>query len=292
MNGFTELILDPKKGLESASSSLLVILLKWWNTHHQPWDEVDSIIQCMMQMMAFKIRSLEVALEGMPLIPDGKKQTLHIDITTVAAIVRGIYEMAFIYHNVFISTDNELERDILLNIWKIKGYVNRNEIPIPDEMKGEKLNNEERIEALKRNIRSILHRMDITDNAINKIENVIEKPSSIIKGFRFIKNDNKIIGFKSIGLSDSHTFLGNESYKGTYTFLSYQSHPSYLSVEQFGNVTNPKQYGEDMFHFSLLACQCAARFTNDACKVLTDGIKIKEEVVPDFRATINFFEYM
>lgn len=290
MNGFTNLIIDPKKGLESASSSLLIILLKWWNTHHQPWDEVDSITQCMMQMMAFKIRSLEVALEGMPLIPKGKEQTLYIDITTVAAIVRGIYEMAFIYHNVFISTDNELERDILLNIWKIKGYVNRNEIPIPDEMKGEKLNNEERIEALKRNTRSILHKMDITDDAINKIENVIEKPSSIIKGFRFLKSDNKIIDFNPIGLSDSHAFLGNESYKGTYTFLSYLSHPSYLSVEQFGSVSNPKQYGEDMFHFSLLACQCAARFTNDACKVLTDGINIKKEMVPDFRATINFFE--
>lgn len=290
MNGYAELIIDPIKCLESVSSSILVILLKWWDTHRRPWKEVDSITQCMMQMMAFKFRSLEVALEGMPLVPNGKEQTQHVDITTVAAIVRGIYEMAFIFHNIFISTDNEQEREILLNIWKIKGYVNRNEIPIPDEMKDEKLDNEERIEALKQNIRMILHGMDITDNAINKVENAIKKPSSIIKGFSFEKIDNKIIDFKQIGLSDSHGFLGNESYKGTYTFLSYQSHPSYLGVEQFGSISNRKQYDEDKIHFSLLACKCAAKFVNDACEVLTDGNKIKKEMVPDFRATINFFD--
>ena len=77
---------DFSKGLASVRSSLLAILLKWWDTHPLPWNEVDSITQCMMQMMAFKIRSLEVSLEGMPLVPNGKPQTLHVDFSTAAAI--------------------------------------------------------------------------------------------------------------------------------------------------------------------------------------------------------------
>lgn len=288
MEGFTTLSFNYSKGLASVRSSLLAILLKWWGTHPTPWNEVDSITQCMMQMMAFKIRSLEVSLEGMPLVPNGKPQTLHVDFSTVASIVRGIYEMAFIYHNIFISTDNENERDVLLNIWKIKGYNNRSSIPIPDEMSDQKQQNEELIETLKCHIRETLRRMDIQPSAVDKIEDIIKKGNNL-KGYQFVKEDGIITDVKQVNFTNADSFFNSKNEEGTYTFLSYQSHPSYLGIEQFGSINNPEQYNEDKICFLMPACFCATKFTNDACEILSDGLKIKHEVVPDFRATINFF---
>lgn len=288
MDGFTMISFDFSKGLASVRSSLLAILLKWWDTHPLPWNEVDSITQCMMQMMAFKIRSLEVSLEGMPLVPNGKPQTLHVDFSTVAAIARGIYEMAFIYHNIFVSTDNENERDVLLNIWRIKGYNNRNDIPVPEEMLGQKQQNMEVVETLKSRIRETLRRMDIQSSAVDKIEDFIKKGNNL-KGYHFIKEDGIITDVRLVNFTNADSFFNSEYQKGTYTFLSYQSHPSYLGIEQFGNINNPKQYNEDKICYLMPACFCASKFTNDACEILSDGLKIKNEVVPDFRATINLF---
>ena len=288
MDGFTMISFDFSKGLASVRSSLLAILLKWWDTHPLPWNEVDSITQCMMQMMAFKIRSLEVSLEGMPLVPNGKPQTLHVDFSTVAAIARGIYEMAFIYHNIFVSTDNENERDVLLNIWRIKGYNNRNTIPVPDELLSQKQQNEEVIETLKNRIRETLRRMHIQSSAVDKIEEYIKKGNNL-KGYQFVKENGIITDVRLINFANADSFFNSEYQKGTYTFLSYQSHPSYLSIEQFGNLNNPKQYYEDKICYLMPACFCALKFTNDACEILSDGLKIKNEVVPDFLATINLF---
>jgi hypothetical protein len=284
---YVELSFDPEKGIASIRDSLLVILLKWWDTHPLPWSEIDAITQCMMQMMAFKIRSLEVALEGIALYPKGGLQTKYVDFTTVASIVRGIYEMAFIYHNIFVSSDNEDERDILLNIWKIKGYNNRNKIPIPDEMVSLKLKNDETVETIKNRIKAIIHRMDITPSALKNIEKIISKGNNL-KGYKFLKVKSKIIEIQQIDFSDANSFMNSGCLDGTYTFLSYQSHPSFLGVEQFGK-TDPQQYFEDKFIFMMPACFCASKFTNDACNILSDGNNIKKEKVPDFRATINFF---
>lgn len=286
MNGFSELSFDFTKGIASIRSSLLVILDKWWETHPLPWDEIDAITQCMMQMMAFKIRSLEVSLEGMPLVPNGKQQTLHVDFSTAAAIVRSIYEMAFIFHHIFVATENEDERDILLYIWKIKGYSNRQAIPIPEEMKIQKQQNEETIESLKNRVRDILKRINITPEAKHEIEDVIKK-GHILKGYRFRKTNGVITKFESVALSESNSFINSDLIDGTYTFLSYQSHPSYLGIEQFGSISNPRQYNYEKINYLFPACFFASKFTNDACTILSDGVVIKKETVPNPFATIN-----
>ena len=81
----------------------------------------------------------------------------------------------------------------------------------------------------------------------------------------------------------------NESMDGTYSFLSYQSHPSFLSVLQFGQLTGKDNFADIIRPFLMAACFCATKFTNDVCKVLTDGENIKKQVEPNILATINFF---
>ena len=285
-----EISFDPQKGLTSIRDSLLVILLEWWEKHPFPWSEIDAVTQCMMQMMAFKIRSLEVMLDGMALYPQGGVQTKHVDFTSVASIARGIYEMAFIYHNIFISTDNEDERDILLDIWKIKGYNNRYKIPIPDEMETLKSKNTEKIETIRNHITTILQKMDITPSVVNDINSIVSRGhKSNLKGYKFHKVNGKITDFKQIDFSETNNFMDSGCLDGIYTFLSYQSHPSYLGVEQFGSFTNPQQYIAEKNKYLMPACWCASKFTNDACKILSDGTEIKNKTVPDILATINFF---
>jgi len=66
----------------------------------------------------------------------------------------------------------------------------------------------------------------------------------------------------------------------------------FVGLIQFGQISGIEQNYETGASFLYPACFCASKLTNDACDVLTDEIAIKREVVPDFRATINFFEYM
>lgn len=288
--GYVTVTFDPVKGLESIRASLLGILLKWWDTHKTKWNDIDAITQCMMQMVLFKIRSLQEAMKGLPLVPNGQKQTIYLDLSNMASITRGIYESAFIYHNIFISTDNENERQVLVNIWKIEGYNNRHKVPVPDSMEEDVAQNINTIESLRCATKEILNRMDIVESARTKIEKIIKRDSSNIKGYRFVKSENRIIGFEHIDFTNARSIFEHEYMDGTYSYLSYQSHPSFLSLLQFGQLTGKEHLGDMVRPLLMTACFCATKFANDACKVLTDGERIKKQVEPNILATINFFE--
>lgn len=288
--GYVTITFDPVKGLESIRASLLGILLKWWDAHKAKWNDIDAITQCMMQMLLFKIRSLQEAIKGLPLVPNGQKQTIYLDLSNMASITRGIYESAFIYHNIFISTDNEDERQVLINIWKIEGYNNRLKVPVPESMEEDAAQNINTIESLRNATIEILNRMDIAESARAKIEKITKKDSSNIKGYRFVKSENRIIGFEHIDFTNARSIFEHEYMDGTYSYLSYQSHPSFLSLLQFGQLTGKEHFADMVRPFLMTACFCATKFTNDACKVLTDGESIKKQVEPNILATINFFE--
>ncbi len=290
MDGFFTITFDFVKGLESIRASIQGVLLKWWDTHKTKWNDIDAITQCMMQMVLFKIRSLQEAMKGLPLVPNGQKQTMYLDQSNMASITRGIYESAFIYHNIFISTDNEDERQVLINIWKIEGYNNRHKVPVPDSMEEDVAQNINTIESLRNATKEIMSRMDIAESARNKIEKIIKRDSSNIKGYRFVKSGNRIIGFEPIDFTNARSTFEHEYMDGTYSFLSYQSHPSFLSILQFGQLTGKEHFADMVRPFLMVACFCATKFANDACKVLTDGESIKKQVEPNILATINFFE--
>ena len=271
MDGYVTVTFDPVKGLESIRASLLGILLKWWDTHKTKWNDIDAITQCMMQMVLFKIRSLQEAMKGMPLVPNGQKQTIYLDLSNMASITRGLYESAFIFHNIFISTDNEDERQVLINIWKIEGYNNRHKVPVPEGMEENVAQNITTIESLRNATKEILNRMDIAESARAKIEKIIRRDSSNIKGYRFVKSKNRIIGFEHIDFTNARSIFEQEYMDGTYSYLSYQSHPSFLSLLQFGQLTSKEHFADMVRPFLMTACFCATKFVNDACKVLTDG---------------------
>lgn len=293
MKDFVEITFNPIKGLESVRASILAILLKWWDDHKLGLNAIDDMTQCMMQMMMLKIRSLQVMYEGVPMVPNGKPQTLYYDLSSMAATTRGIYELAFIYHNIFISTENDAEKRILMNIWKIKGFSNRLKSFVPDELKHEAERNRQEIESLKNETMQILDSIEITLSARIKIEKIINKNNSNLKGYKFIKDsDGKITDFIRLDFTDASCMFNSEFMNDIYTYLSYYSHPSYLGLIQFGQISGIEQNYETGASFLYPACFCASKFTNDTCEVLTDGIEIKKEMVPDFRATINFFEYI
>lgn len=293
MKDFVEITFNPIKGLESVRASFLAILLKWWDGHKLGVNAIDDMTQCMMQMMMLKIRSLQVMFEGVPMVPNGKPQTLYYDLSSMAATTRGIYELAFVYHNIFISTEVDAERRILMNIWKIKGFNNRQKSYVPDELKHEAERNLQDIESLKKETMQIIDSVEIALSARTKLEKIINKNNSNLKGYKFVKdNEGKIMDFVPLDFTDATSMFNNEYMNDIYTYLSYHSHPSYLGLIQFGQISGMKDNYETGASFLYPACFCASKFTNDACKVLTDGIEIKRETVPDFRATINFFECM
>jgi hypothetical protein len=293
MGGFVEITFDPVKGLENVRASLLSILLKWWEGHQLGDNPIDDMTQCMMQMMMLKIRSLQVLFEGVPMVPNNQPQTLYYDLSSIAATTRGIYELAFIFHNIFVSTKDDTEREILMNIWKIRGFNNRLKAFVPEELKEDAKRNTIVIKELRNRTSQLLDSLEILPSARIKIEKVINKESSILKGYKYVKDDNnRIIDFIAIDFTDASSMFNHKWSDDIYSFLSYHSHPSYLGLIQFGQIKGMEQHYETGGSFLYSACFCASKFTNDACEVLTDGIEIKRMVVPDFRATINFFEDM
>lgn len=290
MNDYFTITIDFVKGLESIRALLLSILVKWWDIHKTACNETDAITQCMIQMVLFKVRSLQEAIKGLPLVPNGQKQTIYLDVSNISSITRGIYEFAFIYHNIFVTTDNEDERKVLINIWKIEGYNNRHKVSVPEGMEEDVIRNVKTIESLRNDTKEILKRMDISESAKHKIEKITNRDSSNIKGYRFAKSGNRIIDFEPIDFTNAKSTFESESMDGTYSFLSYQSHPSFLSVLQFGQLAGKDQYTDMLRPFLIAACVCATKFTNDACKVLTDGESIKKQVDPNILTTISFFE--
>ena len=47
------------------------------------------------------------------------------DIPSMAAIVRSMYELEFVFHNLFVEQPTEAERNVILYLWEIKGLNNR-----------------------------------------------------------------------------------------------------------------------------------------------------------------------
>ena len=287
---YLKLDISVEKCLQEIIDTIWIIQRKWREEHSVQMDVNDAMSHCMLQMMMTKLRSLQVLAKGLPVLPNKPSSTIIMDIPSLASIVRGIYEMAFIYHNIFISTENEQERDILLTLWKIRGFNNRQNLNPPEDIYIKKIDDEKTyIESLRREIILVLDKINILQSARREIEKVANKDNNNICGYKFEKKDSVIVSFKSVPFSNCEALFSHNYFNALYPYFSSQSHPSYLGVLQFGQMFNAEADKDMAKTIIISACICASKFTKDFCVVVADGEKYFKEYTKDLLSTISLF---
>lgn len=286
-NGFVKLniLLD----LNELSKALWEIFGEWRLLYPQAENEYDDLSQCMLQMMIVKTRTLEQMLNGVPMYPDMPNIGSILDISSIAAIVRSIYESAYIYHGIFVDKDSSDETDLLLCLWRIRGLNNIRRFPIPSELKDTiKQSDEAEIKKYRNKIDGILNRIKITDSAKKRLLSIANNSVTTIKGYKFVKNEKEeIIDIKEFGFTDTAFLFGHNHYEEWYTFLSSHSHPSYYGFSEFGSMYQNNHDKEILVGLIMMSHSILARFIRDWCNVITDGDKIKRKVFPTI-SSIDF----
>ena len=217
--------------------------------------ESDAIAQCILQMVVCKIRTLLVMCEGINV--RSEKETVRIlDIPSMLSVLRSLYEMVFVFHNIYAEQETEEEQNIVLYLWEIRGLNNRQNLPIvPSSFKRKEEDEKKQIEDLKRNIERIAVNLNLSDELKGQLTKVMTSKSVDIKGYRFKKDceSNRIIAFESYRYEDSAEALLRTN-APTYRFLSIHGHPSYLGVLQFGQLFANNTDKE--FLRTILTCAC------------------------------------
>lgn len=287
-NGFVNVKIT--MDLNELSKSLWELYSQWHLLHPQAENEYDDLSQCMIQMIIVKTRTLEQMLTGVPMYPEMPQLGAILDISSMAAIVRSIYESSYIYHSIFVDKDSSDEIDILLCLWRIRGLNNIRRFPIPSELKDTiKQNDKEEIIKYKKRIYDILNCVKISDLAKKKLLCIVDNSSTTIKGYKLIKDDKgEIIDIKEFGFTDTAFLFGHNNYEEWYTFLSSHSHPSYYGFSEFGSMYQNNHDKDILIGLIMMAHSIIAQFVRDWCDVITDGNKIKRKVFP----TISSIDFM
>lgn len=109
-------------------------LRSYWKYNQKTVSESDCIAQCMLQMGLLRTKSILNLLKGQSLLENSN--LLIQDIPSILSVLRSYYELCFTFHNIFITQQSDAEREIVLSIWEIRGFQNRQGLNnVPEEYK-------------------------------------------------------------------------------------------------------------------------------------------------------------
>ncbi len=156
-----------------------------------------------------------------------------IDPTVVAALIRNVYETVGLFNLVYISPKTEDEKTIVYNLWVIAGLKYRQTFDFIANSKEsiDKIKNEEtQILNLIKEIEDTLLYKSLTEPNTKKIKRKIKD-----KDYKIAFNYNNI---QLLSWQDLTNVMGikNGSLDKIYTYFSLYSHPSNVSVFQFGSL--------------------------------------------------------
>lgn len=277
--------IDMSQCLLDIKSSMESILHKWTTLPTIGGGEVDGISFCMLQMMTCKLSSFFKITNG-----NGRQ-----DIETLSAIARGVYEMAFIYHNMFVTPENEKETEILLLLWKIRGFNNRLYSNNPYQSPEQRIRDEEEVNRFRQKVEAIIKELSISEDATKQIQHALGKGTSKVTGYQFVKdNDGKITSFMPISFEKTSGLFKNKEKQVLYEMLSSHSHPSYLGVKHFDYMHNVNNAEIERVKEYVLqsACFCSAKFVMDVCQRVKCGSELRECIPSQIRFYMNIFHGM
>ena len=263
-------IITLRRSLSEMSAIMYKIYVKWF-VSESPVTGVERIAGNMYRMMIFKAKSIWLMSKGIVIVRSQKG--IIPDPSTMYPVLRSMYELLLLFRCVFASSKNEKERELLLNLWKIKGNNNLTQIPnelLDEESASNRESANEENEVARREIRERTRELSLPLSAINDIENII-KPNNIsptLKGFLFkhCEQSDNISGFSALAFSDETlgAELSGDSY--IYSHYSAHSHPSYLGVKHFEEMYPNEEEDRYVQEVLVHTCKYLGRFMKEFCE--------------------------
>ena len=259
-----------RRTLSEMSAIMYKIYVDWF-VSERPVTENEHIACNMYRMMIFKAKSIWLMSKGIIIVRTQKG--IIPDPSTMYPVLRSMYELLFLFRCMFVSSRNDKERELLLNIWKIKG--NNNLTQIPNELLDEQSTNtrdtaSEENEKARRKIRELITELTMPQSAKNKIDNIIDPNKNIptLKGFMFDHCDQSgnITDFCALVFSDNNMggVLSCNPY--IYSHYSAHSHPSYLSVKHFEEMYPNEEEDKYVQEILVHTCKYLDRFMKEFCE--------------------------
>lgn len=281
-----------KELIDIYSKLLNQIILK----HH--YESVDDLqnhdAKILMQMMLSKTLHLKQMIEGVLI---GEKNEINnnkiIDPTIIALLLRNIYETVGVFNSIYISSKTKEEKLIAYNLWVISGlkYRQRFEEAAISSGNTKKLINE-KLQIEKRcNLifgTKIFQEMDTENQKI--IKNMVKRKSFLIR----ITQNNNVIELKwqdlvsQMGINNKKS---NKIFENIYTYFSFYTHPSNVSVFQYSDMFKPSEntFVEISFLKMLYYFMLTSIFIADYIKLFPSVINMYEEMSIRDQIVINFY---
>ena len=265
----TKTIEDLRHAIDEMSIIMYNIYVEWKVSQSVPLTESERMAENMYRMMIFKAKSIGLMSQGVVITPTQKG--IIPDLSTIYPVLRSMYELLFLFRCLFVSSRNDLERELLLNLWKIRGYNNLIRIPdkeLNKEYKDEKEFAKVENKTLRIKIRELFDKLALSPSVIDTIENSMNNNTPALKGFMFehCKHCDNITAFRSLDFSDSAMGIELSGSSYIYSYYSAHSHPSFIGVKHFEEM----YYDRDGYLFmkEILEGTCIylGRFMTDFCK--------------------------
>lgn len=194
-----------RRSLSEMSAIMYRIYVDWF-VSARPMTESEHIACNMYRMMIFKAKSIWLMSKGIIIVRTQKG--IIPDPTTMYPVLRSMYELLFLFRCIFVSSKNDKERELLFNLWKIKG--NNNLTQIPDEMLDEESANKressrEENELLKREIQERMIELNSAHSIKKRIEDIFDSKRPELKGFKFnhCEQGDIITSFQALAFSNT-----------------------------------------------------------------------------------------
>lgn len=243
-------------------------------------------------MMICKIQSIQKLHEGLVMRINNEEAHFY-DPSSMAIILRSIYEMTSIFYYTYVKPNTDMEKNILYLLWVIKGLRNRQDLPnIPLAFKDTQEKEQKLIVNYIKRIKDLGKRLGMEHSAYKRLCDIAQNKSNNTCGYQFIRNyKNIIVKFEPVKFGSneqSEEILGNSKYVVLYKVLSSYAHPSFFGVMQFGqmyNSTAAKDLENIVLSVSSILC---CRFIGYFYRTIVGGIEAFKKLTPEQQKILNF----
>lgn len=258
--------------------------------HHdeQVFTHSEADAKLVLQMMMTKALHLKNVLNGVEFTSkNGKRLNNIIDPTIVASLIRNIYETTGMFNLIYRETKSNDEREIIYQLWVHSGLSYRqrfDSVVTTDENRDKVQHEKKQIESIQTAIEEIQLFKKLDEKNKGKIRTKIKDKDYLL---RFNGEEVEFLSWREL-VKSMNIIEGKLDH--AYTYFSLYSHPSNVSVFQYGNMfAKGNESYPDLVLFNLhIAFFMFSVFIADYIKLFPSVLKTYEEMGLVEQIVINF----
>ena len=228
---------------------LFKIIVNHENTDATPIAQREA--RLVLQMMFSKVANIEKLTEGIEFTSASGKHLRNItDPITIIAAIRGIFESVGMFNVVYVASDSDEGKAILHKLWVIAGLNYRQKfvsVTQSAEFIQKSKDEKQTIDNLTDEIKATALFQSLSQADKDKVLNAIKG-----KHYNVVFTGNQVKGLNGFQETIDNTGIDTAKFGQMYTYYSLASHPSNVSVFQFGAMfSDDDSATDDIIKFNL-----------------------------------------